>query len=239
MAEIYTKGSEKTRVLAPREGAFREFDIGSDWTEMRVGWFLSSVAATGPNDNSVNESYVPVAASDYLLLGIKNAGQTLPGEAGCLFLGIRSSDVNLVQNLTGLGQQDSSGSWKAAGYHDTTSIISGSTVMGATSVGQSDPTGATGYCNFIGIKFVINNRGLATQTVTIRADAVNAGIAGNDYSAEAARVLLNSLTFTGTAQTIAWNDGAAARTIPDSIFIRSPLFNNCIRCSAYRFDRYA
>jgi hypothetical protein len=237
MAEIYTKGSEKTRVLAPREGVFRQFDAG-EWTELRVGAFFSNVGSAGPNANSTLENYVPSVASDYLLFGLKNEGQVLPGEAGSRFIGIRSQDNGSVQSNVSTGQQDSSGAWRPVTYIDTTTDLGAFPVMATTAMGGGDPTGATGYANFVGIKFTIQDRGLATQTVSVTAQGTSA-IAGNDYSAEALRVLLNTTPFSNAPGVMTWNDGVSAYDIPDCIFFRSPLFNNCIRMSAWRWVRYA
>jgi hypothetical protein len=236
MASIYTKGSEKTTILEPQEAPLRQFGLG-EWTEIRIGAFFSAIAATGPNDNAVSESLVPSLITDYLVFGIKNEGQPMPGHTGSLFLGIRSSDTNLVQAIPSAGFQDSSGTWKAVSYVDATMDLGGA-VLTSVAIGQCNPTGGTGYCSFIGIKFVINNRGLSTQTVSISAANSSNGIAGNDYSATALRTFLNNTAYNSPV-TLDWNTGAAARPIPDYFYIRSPLFNNRIRLSAVRAIRYA
>jgi len=223
-------------VLSPQEAPLRQFGFG-EWTEMRIGAFFSAIADTGPNDNCVNEVLVPSLPTDYLVFGIKNTGQPLPGETGSLFLGIRSSDNGTVQSIANNGFADSTGAWKGVSYHDTTETLT-SNVFTSLNMGQCAASGGTAYCNFIGIKFVITDRGLSSQSVAISVAGVNSGIGGNDYSVNALRTLINNSTY-GTPQSLAWNTGAAARDIPDCFYVRSPLFSNAIRLSAVRAIRYA
>lgn len=236
MALIYTKLTDKTTVLAPREGACRKFNFGTDWTEIRVGMFCSAIAATGSNDVNVSETLVPSGVADYITFGIKDDSQTYPGQTGSLFLGLINTTVS--DSTPPFGFAGNAAAWAASGYYGTTLVQNPSAVSTSRYIGgQATASAATGYCAFFAVKFVISNRGLSTQTVAM-SNATDEIVGGADYSATALRTALNNETYS-TPQSIAWNDGAAARDIPDCVWVRVPLYNNALRISAIRAIRYA
>lgn len=235
MASIYLKGSKKTLILEPREGLYRQFDFG-DWTELRIGMFTSVIAATGPDDNSVNETIVPADFSDYITFGIKNASVDLPGFSGALYLGLRNRSNTSCTAGAGIGGP--SGGWRGFTADGTTTEF-GSIEVGAQGfMGDGSPTASTGYAGFKALKFVINNRGLANQSVSMSMSGTDAGVAGNDYTRTPLRTLINNASYIDLG-TFDWNDGVAARDIPDSFFVRSPMFLNRLRIAAIRAIRYA
>ncbi len=238
MALIYTKLTDKTTVLAPREGACRKFNFGTDWTEMRMGAFLVAVAASGSNVDNVAETLVPAGITDHVTFGIKDDSQTLPGQLGSLFIGIRDGDAANVQSsvLSGIG--GSGGNWRTATYVDTTETI-GSSVAAGGRLGVATASAASAYNQFFGLRLVINNLGLSTQSVTIYTALTN-NVTGTDYSATALRTRLNNDFASGSLiGTIAWNTGVVARTIPNCFWIRTPLYLNSLRISCIRAIRYA
>lgn len=240
MALIYTKLADKTTVMAPREGGCRQFNFGTDWTEVRVGMFCSSVAATGSNDSAVAETLVTSGVGDYCTFGIKDDSQTYPGQAGSLFLGVKTLGANVISSVWsggGGGILGNSASWEAIGYHDTTLVTAGGGLAGSRGMGEANSAASSAYCCFMAVKIIINNLGLSTQTVTMRA-VIEQNVAGTDYSATALRTELNNASY-GSGLTFAWNDGAAARAIPDCVWVRTPLFLNTLRISAIRAIRYA
>lgn len=237
MALIYTKLTDKTTVLAPREGACRKFNFGTDWTEMRVGVFCSAIAATGSNDVNVSELLVPAGITDYITFGIKDDSQTYPGQAGSLFLGVRSPSPN-VQSTPPNGFYGDGAGWCATGYHDATMVQNATVLSTSTYIGGgATASAATGYCAFFAIKIVITDLGLATQSVAVSV-AHEEIVGGADYSATALRTAINNTSYSGSAS-IAWNDGAASRDIPDCVWVRVPLYLNALRISAIRAIRYA
>lgn len=235
-ALIYTKLTDKTTVLSPREGACRKFNFGDDWTEMRLGMFCVAVAASGSNVNNIAESMVPPTLTDHVTFGIKDDSQTYPGQLGSLFLGLRDGDAAFIESNVNTGIGASGGQWRPVGYYGTTEVL-GAAGAGSNRMGAATASAASAYNGFIAVKIVINNRGLSSQTVTMSYSTAT-DVAGTDYSPTALRTLLNNATYTALA-TIAWNDGAAARAIPDCIWVRTPLFLNSIRISCVRAIRYA
>lgn len=236
MALIYTKLTDKTTVLAPREGACRKFNFGTDWTEVRLGGFFTAVAATGSNDDNVNETLAVSSIADRITLGLKDDSQTYPGQAGSLFIGVRSgeSDVKSYGPSSGFGS--SSSVFRAVGYYGATEVLAAASPAGGT-IGAAAASGATSYAAFMCIKININDRGLSTQNIDVRT-SYTSPVTGADYSATALRTALNNASF-GGAGNFAWNDGAAARAIPDCVWVRVPLFSNQLRISAIRAIRYA
>lgn len=238
MALIYTKLTDKTTVLAPSEGGGRKLDFGA-WTEIRFGIFCSAVAATGSNDVNTNESIVPANLTEHVTFGLKDEDPTtFPGEAGSLFIGIREGDASNVQSSAGSGIGASGGEWRPVGYHGTNEVL-GSSISIFTRLGAATASAASAYCGFIGVRINITDIGLSTQALVVRV-AGESNIAGTDYSETALQTKLQNLLIDGLgSETIAWNDGAAARAIPDCLWVRTPLFLNSIRISAIRAVRYA
>lgn len=243
MANIYTKLTDKTLILAPREALLRQFNFGTDWTEMRMGFFASGVTDSGDNTPVTVESLAASNASNRMAIGIKDSGLDLPGYGSSLFLGALTGTASTTASLDGSGPRfycpgSTGNALSAAGYYGTT-LVGGTATTDALAndVGLGVASAASAYNGVFLLKFVINNRGLSSQTVTMSTYTTD-GVAGTDYSATALRTRLNNETYAG-AKTIAWNDGAAARDIPDCIFVRLPLFSNRLRISAIRAIRYA
>lgn len=244
MATIYQKTvSDKTCILAPREFILRPFDFGDDWTEMRLGAYISGVTSGADDTTSVAETVSISTAADRIFFGIKDsATNDLPGFGDALFLGVTTETGN-GSNIT-IGPPNSfrtavisGGNLAAVGYHDTT-IVGGSSGQTTNEIMLFPAaSGSSAYCGFFVVKFVISNRGTSSQSFAISVEATTT-ISGTDYSASALRLLINNATF-NTPVTIAWNDGAVARDIPDAIFIRMPFYNNRIRLSCIRAIRYA
>ncbi len=245
MATIYQKTvSDKMCILAPREFILRPFNFLTDWTEMRFGFYFDGVASSGDNTDVSTESVVLSSSSDRIAIGLKNSDTNdIPGATGSLFVGIMTA-TGLQSVCTGsgssFGSNGVSGQLSGGAYHDTT-LVGGTTseyLGGSSKMGfPSASSGATGYNGFFVIKFIINNLGTSSQSFTISV-ASTASISGTDYSAQALRLLMNSGTF-DTPATVAWNDGAVARTIPDAVYIRMPFYSNRFRMSAMRAIRYA
>lgn len=237
MATIYQKTvSDKTCILAPREFILRPFDFGS-WTEMRFGCYFSGVAASGDNTNSAAETVALSSYSDRITFGIKDsATNDLPGYGDALFLGGVTETAGSSYCSGSAFQTLAATRLAAAGFHETT-LVNGSSTLGDALQYPASASGATGYCGFFAMKFVITGLGTSAQAVAISLVATTP-IAGATYTAAALQLLLNNATY-GSPVTVAWNDGAAARTIPDAIFIRLPFYNNRIRLSAIFASRYA
>lgn len=238
MATIYQKTvSDKTVILAPREMEVRPFDVGL-WTELRLGMYISGVASSGDNTDSAAESVTLSSAADRIAFGIKDtATNDLPGFGAALFLGAVTETASTSTSSATKFDSGNNDRVSAAGYHDTTLVGGAFAQTLGPLLNFPSAAGATGYCGFACLKFVITNRGAATQSVAISA-ANTTPIAGTDYSATALRLLMNGATF-GTPVSIAWNTGAAARTIPDAAYVRMPFYSNRLRVSAMRGIRYA
>lgn len=238
MALIYTKLTDKTTVLSPREGAGRKFNFGTDWTEIRLGMFCSAVAATGSNDVNVPESSASSGITDFITFGIKDDSPTYPGQVGSTFLGIRSGGT--LNASTPTNTYSGNDWWLTTGYFGATMVQNPTTMAPSVYLGGAAPaSAATGYCCFFAIKIIISNRGLSSQSVTISVEnGAGQVVPGSDYSPTALRTLLNNSVY-GTGQAIAWNDGVTARAIPDCVWVRVPLYLNALRISCVRAIRYA
>ncbi len=236
MAKIYLKGSEKTLIPNTGEAVFRRFNFGDDWTEIRLGFFASLVTSAGDDTNAADETLVVSGVSDLISFGIKDSSQTLPGQTGASFLGLLTtpaSDSKIFASPPYKIAGASANGLKVSAYKDATLVSSAAGAL--SSIYANDASLGSGYCGFFGLKIVLNNRGLSTQSATMN---VATDVALTDYSSNGLRDALNNGTY-GVTGTVAWNDGAVAYDIPNCFWIRLPFFNNRIRLSAIRIARYA
>lgn len=207
--------------------------LGSDWTEARVGFYFTGVYAHDVNVSPPDETLAVSDASDYLTVGLKDASTYyLPGEAGGLFVGVRSTGTTSAVEAPLLAANgffaDSNEECSVVGYAGATLIDGGVVANGALQF--PDPEPDDGFNGFYAMKFVVNNRGGATQSVSVSV-ARTAQVAGVDYGKAALYQAINSATF-GAAKTVAWNDGASARALPDAAWVRIPFYNARIRIQA-------
>jgi hypothetical protein len=229
MAEIYLKSAENTLILEPRESVKRPFDFGT-WTEMRLGFYWSMVTSAGANTNGPTATVTYASATDYLTVGIKDTSAYLPGYTGSLFLGGLSPTDTGTHTWTAPGAYGANSAMAAGGSYDTTWVL-GTAASSLTAMrGPADVSLATGYCGFYALRYVIANQGTATQSVNIQCNMTNP-IAGADYSITALRSEIQGATYS-TARTVAWNTGAAARSIPTCFYLRFPFYTDRIRMSA-------
>jgi len=245
MATIYAKSlTDKTLILDPREYMLRPFDLGATWTEIRWGFFWTMVTSGGDDVPAVNEGVALNTVADFPVMGLKDAATTaLPGQAGSLFLGNIAVTVGDVSAQIFGGPPDhlggsAVGGRSLAGYHGVT-LKGGLVDIGAASWYWPQANLVNGYNGFMGIKYVITDRGLATQTVTLTQAAVSP-VPGLDYSVNNLRTYLNNTPYANGSglPPVQWNDGVAAYALPDAVFVHLPFYNNRIRISAMQIIRY-
>lgn len=243
MAEIYLKSAENTLILEPREYMLRQFDFGA-WTEMRMGLYYGGVSASDNDGAGSAEQVANSTALDLLSFGIKDSSTALPGTTGSLFLGVGTGYGNFSSTSAATtfgrcasGDGSSQQVLAAVGYYDTNLLNGTYPADNLSSMTYPSPTGTTGYCGFFGLKFVVTDIGLSSQTVTI-SSVVTSPISGSTYTLAALRTLLNNSTY-GTGRVVDWNDGASARVIPNCCFLHLPFYNNRIRISAIDMIKFA
>jgi hypothetical protein len=238
MAKIFEKSvTDKTLILEPREGLLRKFDFGNDWTEVRVGMFFSIVTAAGDDTYSGTlESLAFNTAADYVTFGLKNTSdEALPGLADSLFLGYMQPSGLGAQFSSGNIQNASNNQMSSGGFVGTTGVINAGTASRHLPCPTLAGTSAD-YAHGAMLKFVIADRGLATQTVTVTFGWTQT--TGTDYSASLLRTEMNNATYNGLGSALAWNDTSDAYDIPDGFWVRLPFYDYRLRISAIRAIRY-
>lgn len=236
MSDIYLKvAGDQTLLMTPRTGFLRKFNVGTDWTELRVGMYASTVGLATGNTSPVAETVVVSNALDRITFGLKDDSQNLPGQAGSLFLGMRAvgnslSASNFFECINGSGQM--------VGCTCDGTVFTDHVTVRTHPLGEADATAASAYCGFNGLKFLITDRGLATQKVTIH--TTYQAVVPTTYGVNNLRTLLNNATYsTFGAGTLDWNTGVVAKAIPDCFWVYTGLFNNRLRISAIRGIKYA
>ncbi len=235
MAFAYQKTStDKTFILGAREQVARQFDFGTDWTEIRIGMFWSPVSLASNNAAASLEGVPVSTVLDRYFFGIKDNSGLVPGQAGSRYLGLTnrtgSALTSIVASTRDIWDQDPFGSMGAGGAYDTTFL---NVADQAGVIGVADPSPSTSYCQYRGLRFVVVNRGLSSQTVKISSSvtATPSPVSGADYSAAALRSILSAFGNETSQVTVNWNNGSVAYDLPDSWFLRNPFFNNRFRVS--------
>ncbi len=227
----YQKEGTTTAVLAVREfqRAALTVKLGSNWTEARIGMYFTGVGAHEENVANPEEILTVADVSDYLTVGLKDAGTYyLPGEAGGLFLGVRSTGSTSKARDPVLASgwfADSNEECSAVGYYGATLVNGG--VVANGSLRFPDPNPDEGYNGFYCVKFSVSGRGASNQSVNISV-ARDELVEGTDYGKAALYQAISNATF-GTPRNIVWNNGTTARTLPDASWVRIPFYNARIR----------
>lgn len=220
-----------TAILAPREFFLGKssLSLGSAWLECRIGMFFSVVGAHDENTESPSEDVAVSDVDDYVFFGLKDSSPLkLPGQAGSLFLGMRSSGSTsqVTPPSTSAGYvADSAASVSAVGYNGVT-LSNGGPMLDAAML-FPDPEPTVGFNGFYCLRFMVNNHGSSIQSVSISASRSGL-VSGDDYSSGALRqAILNALFSPGNS--VPWNNGVVATQLPDSVWLRFPFYNARVR----------
>lgn len=240
MAEIYLKSAENTLILSPREGVQRPFNFDA-WTEVRLGMYFGGVTAAGDNSQAVAETVNISSYLDRITFGLKTEDALMPGQTDCKFIGVTSttrSELDTTVNTFGSADATSGfyNGMNGAIAIDTT--FTTRTTPNSSGMRYPTVTGATAYCGFYALKFVVTNSGTATQQIAV-SFSQNNSVAGADYSASALLTDINNAVYTSMGAAFDWNNGASAYALPNAFWLRLPFFNNRVRVSAVRLVRYA
>lgn len=233
-ANIYQKPSttDKMLILDPGQYFMRPINMGN-WTELRIGMYLSGVAATGDNAQNVAETLALSNASTRYAIGLKTHNSNLPGTSGTDFIGLTNS-TNAVSNVT-----DSVWRYGAVGGSYSNRLCGGAFVgTSITTLATVDsgidipvPSGTTSYSTFYALRFVITDRGLSSQTVSLSFSR-GAATSTSDYSEGLLNGQINNATYTSFGSALAWNNGSVAYDIPNAVFVRIPFIDNKLRITA-------
>lgn len=248
MASTYQKtGSDVTCTLASRQALYRQLGSAfSGWTDLRIGMFYSFVGLATDDTVGVTESLTISTYADYFTMGLNVDNVTLPGQSSSsAFIGACGALDQVNANATHTtfafsGWVEAFTCWGAiTGAHGGSNFAGGvyanNNMTGGT---YPDPTLTSGYCSFHGLRLVINNYGLSTQTITPYTTNTNS-IAGTDYSDANLRTYLQNATWAGSSTgSYAWNTGAAARAIPNYLWLRAAWLNNRLRISNIKVMRF-
>lgn len=238
MAEIYQKiVGDQTLILGSRESVTRKFNLGT-WTELLFGMYCAGTTTASGNATPPTENVTWHSVTDNIYIGLRNSSSTaLPGVAGAQFIGMvpRNYASAGAESANSNGSQygTASGQMLAISEKDA-SVLAGGTYP-AYSMGPgpsfTTPTAASAYNGFFGMRFVVSNAGLGSQTIAIQS-VVSASEAGTNYSVANLQSRLLGVGAWGTSFSLAWNSGGAALPLPDAIYIYMPFYNCRIRISA-------
>jgi hypothetical protein len=217
--------TDQVALLTPRVMYLRPTIIGTAWLEVKFGMIYTYVPLANDDAACGAETVVSATFRDWFAFGLKDGGANPPGQAGGYFLGIIEQGSNaLAANSAGAGNRD--GTKTVAGYN-------GATLIGSVSdAARFDFAiyNASSYNGFRACRLVVNNYGLATQTINAYY-SVAAGPYTDQSSAKLRDLLFNS-TFTSCGAAFAWNAASAALPLPNYLYIRESLNQNRLRISA-------
>jgi len=252
MGVKFTKATiDGTIICDPRGGwianmGLQDNPLTENWTELRIGAFVSTTSVAADNGAHVSEAIASVGPYDYFMFGIKDDDETklfkvadtqFWGAAGVA--GVATTLVNpsgFYTNTVG-GAQFLSTFYASDGVtvnsDDTGTGASGEEAFNLPSVTEAQA--ATLYAKLWGLQFIRANPGAATQTVQIYKWGTNSLF--TDTSISNLRTQLNAFAANrwGTGPTITANAGGVAFTAPDSWYIRWPFINSRLRIHSAMF----
>lgn len=243
MAEKFTKATtDDTVVHAARELYRRKFNIGADWTRMRIGAFVSFTNTASLDGTPTTETIGNATPADRFAFGIAkySAATLLPGEAGQNFIGFNN---HLTENV---GLRISPGDEVL--FNAANTFFNGGCTIGTvrntvstnanTGSGPlrlptaAEMTGTTAWARFWALEIEILNRGTATQQVAIRLQ--NTPAATGLVTDTDVRAALSAFTpFATPVTTQNFHIGGVPTEIPDAVLFYVPFLNNRLRVHAY------
>ena len=231
MALVYEKiVGDKTVILEPREACIRiPLASANAWTELRIAVALSLTSTAASNAAYPSESFVASTVYDRYAFGLKNSDtDDLPGVAGTRFWGDLTGNGRTVSIVHTTG---AFATGTQAGFTNPVLTVAEGTSIAHDGVNtfssvkfstSTETQASTLFANLLGIRLVINNRGLATQTVQMAMGSNHANI--TDTSEAALRSYLVALSgWSGLTPAVAANSGGVAYAVPDAFFFRLPL----------------
>jgi hypothetical protein len=231
MADIATVNtSDKTLLPAPRQGYRRRSNIGSNWTDVRLGIFFTVVPSGNDDAACVTETVVDNGFPDWFTFGLKDSSASAPYTAGTRFVGIRQWQNFRIttDNSAGAGEMIHSGLLSVA----TAGSGAAELALFGFSMNPRFPQYSAGTVNgFWGLKMVVNNAGLSSQSIRLHTNMTGTTAIADVSKTNLRTNLLGS--FTDCGGDVAFNESGAALTLPDTLWIRLPTFNNRIRITTY------
>lgn len=230
-ATIYQKTVvDKCAILDPGAFLLRKMNLNPNWTDLRIGAFVSFTTAGGDNETPVYESFDTAGIPLRLIaFGIKNvedlsdpAAESLPGQAACQFVGVTNLNevhTSAIMDTYSAGQGIQSVNY---GYTDGTTIVC--SVAGVT-FGHldttADATADTLYSGFWGFRFERSGSDVTITRFTLE----------NQTDVSASKLLeLLSPVFPPPVEAKTFT---LPFTVPDGFFLRMPFQNNRIRVHCY------
>ena len=222
---------DQVGILYPRDAYHRRAKIGSAYLEVRMGMFFTFVPSGNDDAHCVAETIAPAGYLDWFTFGLKDSSANAPGKAGAQFIGHCWSADAVPANTNALTANTAGqASMANGGGKQLLATLNGATVIssGDSSVIMYFPVwSATNVNAFWGMRFLVANLGLSTQTVACKGQLIAA--AQTDVSNSALRTAIYNTAYSGTERTLNWFSGNAALPLPDYVWIRVPFNNNRLR----------
>lgn len=237
---IVDKASQKSAIFSVRSAYRRPFNVGT-WTEIRIGMYFTPIASTGDDSNYVGQSITVSSLADRFAFGIKSDDGNLPKASGSQFWGalanmstFRLGDHGSGTNQMGLTALTGVTVRKSFCVTNGTSIDIVDNSTGTGFIGNLGRADSGTFNNFYGLRFIITDIGLSTQTVDIYSRTAS-NLTVTDTTALRAQ-LDNSWT---SEATLAANDGATAWAIPTCFYLQNPLTLMRFKLHNHMIKKYA
>ncbi len=258
MATIINKGiSGNALVLSQKEAILYPFSLGN-WSQIRLGLFISQTSASDTNAQYVNETLAGNSSQNGFYVGLVNnidPNNLLPYGPNQQFIGIGTptgvaSTYNTQTNDNRISNSTNNSSLNAfvtigSGFQTSQNAIPGSMDAAVDRIylpDKSNVTGAANFASFYCIKFELNNAGQTTQNfnVTVSTDSASSY---TNVSVDNLRALMSnfgspSATITGLRWVAPLGLTGMPLSLPSGILIYSPLSNNRLRIHCLDIDKY-
>ena len=227
--KVYTGGIKNTLVLDSRQALLYPM-VFDDWNQIVVGAFFSFTDNSELNhswgSSEVTYQNTFSTTRDMFYFGLKNNSSQFPKVSGSKFLGaLTVAGARWWSDGDGLPThfditEDALTDVSYGSINDTSILTSTEAEIWTQSQSENAERFSltSSFALMIALRFTVNDKGLATQTVSIDRYATTNN---TDTSINALKELIQGSGYTSVA-TATFNSGDAALTLPNSLFIHFP-----------------
>lgn len=260
MATIFEKtASDKCLILEPKESLVYPFDLG-DWSEIRVGIFLSSCGLSSNNSSSSSETINDNTSNRNIYFGLCTSGSSqyrvlesgvnfigtaaAPGSANVSRILFRDSDITNAWGTSLTAFSSISNDYQARKNGSINSIdeSDSQSISRFLMSSFSNRTSSSLYASYYGIKYTLINKGQNTQyfnmTSSSQYDITDCSISNlSNYMT----TMPNSMSVTGHRwlEPLTNSSTGTPLSLPSIFYFYPPFLNNKIIIHALLIEKYA
>ncbi len=247
MATIFQKVTgDNCVILDPRESLIYPFNFGDDWTEIRMGVYVSMCATGDDNSLPIFSTISDNSAINRPFIGFKNNNNSFPQSASCSFAGFSSpiTEGTILQIAPGTSSAglelagSSSNTYSFLLSNDASQVKDSAGGFSSMQWPYAGSVGDTAYFGVFVAKLCVTPTNIYTGTNYV---THNATAGGSNVGIASLRKDVANASFSSPVTGFFTYDFTATGTPiakPNAAFIYSPMFNSRLRIHNIVVERY-